>query len=188
MRMDLRDYIKVFDNHLDIDLCKSTVEELKSKNWHKHIFYDTSADEYISLSGDKELDISYDKLTTTDEIYHKMGAGFYRYSDQFRFPFFHRELQHSIQRFNRYTPETKMHLHCDHIHSLFDGERKGIPILTGLVTLNDDYTGGQFIMWENTYIPLKQGSMVVFPSIFLYPHRVEPVVTGTRYSCVSWAF
>ena len=36
-------------------------------------------------------------------------------------------------------PKIKDGLHADHIHSMFDGEKKGIPILSVLGVLNDDY-------------------------------------------------
>ena len=79
-----------------------------------------------------------------------------------------------------------MALHCDHIHSLFDGERKGIPVLSVLGALNDDYEGGEFIMFDDYKIPLKTGDVVIFPSVFLYPHKVMPVTKGTRHSLVLW--
>ena len=49
-------------------------------------------------------------------------------------------------RFNKYAENKKMALHADHIHSMFDGERKGIPILSVLGVLNDDYEGGEFVL------------------------------------------
>jgi predicted 2-oxoglutarate/Fe(II)-dependent dioxygenase YbiX len=81
-----------------------------------------------------------------------------------------------------------MKLHCDHIHSLFDGERKGVPVLTILGVLNDDYEGGDLVLWEDTYMRPKKGSVLVFPSNFLYPHKVDTITKGTRYSFVSWAW
>ena len=78
--------------------------------------------------------------------------------------------------------------HCDHIHSMFDGTTKGIPIMSFVGVLNDDYEGGEFVMWKDKVIELKAGSVMIFPSIFLYPHRVEPIKKGTRHSFVSWAY
>jgi predicted 2-oxoglutarate/Fe(II)-dependent dioxygenase YbiX len=43
-------------------------------------------------------------------------------------------------------------------------------------------------MFDNTEIKFKQGDLIIFPSIFLYPHRVEPVTKGVRYSFISWVF
>jgi predicted 2-oxoglutarate/Fe(II)-dependent dioxygenase YbiX len=81
-----------------------------------------------------------------------------------------------------------MEQHCDHIYDLFDGDRKGIPVLSVVGALNDNYKGGEFVMFEDTHIPLPAGSVMVFPSVFLYPHRVEPITEGIRYSLVSWAW
>ena len=64
-----------------------------------------------------------------------------------------------------------MALHCDHIHSIFDGEKKGIPILSILGTLNEDYGGGKFIMFDDYEVPFKTGDVVIFPGWLL--HRTE---------------
>ena len=56
------------------------------------------------------------------------------------------------------------------------------------INLNDNYEGGEFIMFDNHEIKFKQGDLIIFPSNFLYPHKVEPVIKGTRYSFVSWVW
>ena len=71
---------------------------------------------------------------------------------------------------------------------MFDGERKGIPILSVLGLLNDNYEGGEFIMFDDTEIKFEKGDVLVFPSLFLYTHKVEPVKSGTRYSYISWVW
>jgi hypothetical protein len=71
---------------------------------------------------------------------------------------------------------------------MFDGNKKGIPIVSVLGILNDNYEGGEFIMFEDEEIKFKKGDILVFPSIFLYPHKVEPVTKGTRYSFISWVW
>ena len=78
--------------------------------------------------------------------------------------------------------------HCDHISELFDGQRKGIPTLSIVGLLNEDYEGGELIMFDNYEIKLKQGDLMIFPSNFLYPHKVEPIKKGVRYSYVSWVW
>jgi predicted 2-oxoglutarate/Fe(II)-dependent dioxygenase YbiX len=91
-------------------------------------------------------------------------------------------------RYNRYNTNTNMKLHCDHIHTLFDGERKGIPILSIVGSLNNDYEGGELVFWTDKVVELKAGEIMIFPSSFLYPHEVKMVTKGTRYSFVSWAW
>ena len=81
-----------------------------------------------------------------------------------------------------------MALHCDHIHSMFDGKIKGIPILSCLGTLNDNYSGGEFVILKDTVLKLKKGELLIFPSNFLYPHKVKPINKGIRYSYISWVY
>lgn len=56
--------------------------------------------------------------------------------------------------------------------------------------INDDYEGGNlhFILEKNNVVTVekKRNSLVIFPSNFLYPHTVEPVTKGTRYTVVGW--
>jgi len=96
--------------------------------------------------------------------------------------------QVSTIRFNRYQIGTNMKMHHDHIHGLFDGEKKGVPILTILALLNDDFEGGDFLMFDGKKVQLEAGDIILFPSNFLYPHAVTTVTKGTRYSFVSWGF
>ena len=91
-------------------------------------------------------------------------------------------------RFNRYNKDQIMSKHCDHIVSLFEGKNRGIPILSIVAVLNDNYKGGEFIMFDDYEIKFKAGDLIIFPSVFLYPHLVKPVKKGIRYSFVSWAW
>ena len=75
---------------------------------------------------------------------------------------------------------------CEHVSTKL--EIKGIPTLSIIGTLNDNYTGGELIFFDDTHIKLKAGELVIFPSNFLYPHKIKPVKQGTRYSYVSWVF
>ena len=71
--------------------------------------------------------------------------------------------------------------------SLFDGKLKGIPIISIVGLLNDNYEGGAFMCREKE-IKLIRGDILLFPSNFMYPHEVKEITKGIRYSFVSWAF
>jgi predicted 2-oxoglutarate/Fe(II)-dependent dioxygenase YbiX len=79
-----------------------------------------------------------------------------------------------------------MGVHADHVRNIFDGTRRGIPILTVLGALNDNYEGGELEFWEDEKIKLKAGEALIFPSNFLYPHQVLPITKGNRYSFAVW--
>lgn len=185
---DIRDYVKRYDNFFDQSFCSSAVEKLKNIQWEKHKYY-TPNNTYITHEDD--LEISYDNFEEKQIINEciKTILDKYIYYDLPReFTWFKEYNGYSNIRFNRYDVDTRMRPHCDHIHDLFDGEIKGVPVLSVLGLLNDDYEGGDFIMWGNQKIEIPAGSIIVFPSNFMYPHCVTPVTKGTRYSFVTWAW
>lgn len=91
-------------------------------------------------------------------------------------------------RFNRCRIHTLVEAHHDHIHELFGKGNKSIPSVSVVGLLNDSFTGGEFVMFKDTDMKLKKGDIIVFPSNYLYPHRVEKVKSGVRVSFVTWAF
>ena len=52
------------------------------------------------------------------------------------------------------------------------------------VNLNDDYEGGDLILYDVGPVKQKTGNITFFPSYL--PHEVTPVTKGTRYSLVMW--
>ena len=78
--------------------------------------------------------------------------------------------------------------HADTIKSIFDGERRGIPILSIIGALNHNYEGGELVLFQDTEYRLKAGEVLIFPSNFMYPHQVMPVTKGTRFTYTSWVY
>ena len=190
MNKNLLSYAKKYEGFLDKDLCQRTIDQIKKheKEFIQHIFYDNSTEISKPLSGEQELDISYLDIPESKEIMDKLWHGIKRYIEELKMPWFEGWEGYSQPRFNKYSENKKMALHIDHIQSLFDGDRRGIPILSCLGLLNDDYRGGEFIMFGDTEIKFKAGDLLIFPSIFLYPHRVDAVKKGNRYSYISWVW
>lgn len=190
MPMDLRDYVKIYDNFLDKKVCTDVVKELDKAEWVQHTFYQAHNQQFVSF--DKELSICYNEGSeNTKAIQTKMWFAVEQYilkDFAWMKEWFSGWNGYTQVRFNRYNIETQMKLHCDHIHSMFDGNRKGIPTLTILGGLNDDYEGGELILWESEKVELKAGQVMIFPSNFMYPHKVVEVTKGTRYSYVSWVW
>ena len=183
------DYVKVYENHLPIDLCEAACKNLNKANWEEHTFYNPKLETYTSY--DHELSISEENIPEKEEINKQVWFAIENYilKDFAHFgAWFDGWNGYTSIRFNRYDPTTEMKLHCDHIHSMFDGQRKGVPVLTVLGVLNNDYEGGEFMMFGDRQIHLPAGSVVVFPSNFMFPHEVKPVKSGVRYSYVSWTW
>jgi predicted 2-oxoglutarate/Fe(II)-dependent dioxygenase YbiX len=184
----LKDYVKVYKGFYDPEFCATVTNQIAGVDWHQHAFYDHKNNEVISH--DHELSVSSDVVPAKAELDAKIWHAINRYITEdmkFMADWYGGWNGYSNSRFNRYVPETKMKLHCDHIQSLFDGQRKGIPTITVLGSLNNDYEGGELVLCGENY-ELKTGDVILFPSNFLYPHEVKPVKSGVRYSFVSWVW
>jgi len=63
--------------------------------------------------------------------------------------------------------------------------------LSVIMNLNDTYEGGDLIFTDQKEkeikrLKLSKGSIVFFPSNFMYPHSILPITKGKRYSIVAW--
>ena len=188
LKTDLQHYVKSFKGRINGDLCDTLIQEMKTIEFSQHTFNNKMTGENKPRSGSKELSVSWDDCPSKSILTKELWNVIRDYLIQMDMPWFVRWSGFTLPRFNKYDEDKKMALHCDHIHSMFDGERKGVPILSILGVLNDDYEGGEFIMFDDTKIKFDKGDVLVFPSLFTYPHKVEPVKSGTRYSYISWAW
>ena len=63
--------------------------------------------------------------------------------------------------------------------------------LSIIINLNDNYEGGDLVFTDQQLkeikrIKLGKGSVIFFPSNFMYPHSIQSITKGTRYSIVAW--
>jgi Rps23 Pro-64 3,4-dihydroxylase Tpa1-like proline 4-hydroxylase len=84
----------------------------------------------------------------------------------------------------KYTPGGKYEIHTDHYTT-------ATRHLSIIINLNDNYEGGDLIFTDQKEKEIKRlklgkGSTVFFPSNFMYPHGIQSITKGTRYSIVAW--
>lgn len=85
----------------------------------------------------------------------------------------------------KYKPGGKYEPHVDHGASV----PRTVSII---INLNEEYEGGDIVFFkpngkeEMKRVKAKKGTIIFFPSNFLFKHCVEPIKKGTRYSIVSW--
>jgi hypothetical protein len=191
MKKNLSDYAVLNKGVISSELCDLTIKELEESNSLKqHIFthyVDNKLHEY-SRGGDPET--GFDKLPTSSDLLMPIcWEAIRKYvADDTGFGWFTTWQGFTGFKHIKYTENTEMHTHCDHLHSLFEGERRGIPILTMIVLLNDDFKGGEFVLFDDEVIPMEKGDILLFPSLFIYPHTVQKITEGVRYSIASWVF
>lgn len=64
-------------------------------------------------------------------------------------------------------------------------------ILSFSICLNNDFLGGDFEIKTENQINLYQqnvGDCLIFPSNFMFPHKVHPITKGTRYALIAWGY
>jgi len=181
--LNLKDYIFI-KNCIDKEQCSQIIENIKNQTWEKHTWYGYSVG--FNSYEEKELnalvanDFSKNILTNpiidTINDYFKITKG-----DKFVHQFSH-------IRFNHYPIGTMMRQHIDHIYTLFDGSVRGVPVLSIVGLLNDNYKGGEFVFFDDYEVKLKMGDIMIFPSNFMFKHEVKEILEGDRFSFVSWAF
>ena len=201
MNKNIEDYIFRKENFLDKEYCEKSISELKICEWTKHELYTSNSVLPMQYADPKVGDLLQagvigsdlqEKVEDINElIVGKASTAIQEYIENLNFIWFRGWEGYSPIKFIRYLPGQEMTVHCDLIHSMFDGVRKGIPILSMIGHLNDDYEGGETYFFDDKNgekVDTKQGDLLIFPSSFLYPHYVTPVTKGVRYSYVSWVW
>lgn len=187
MIKDLEYYIYKFDNFFSNHFMNDTLENVKKLSFKEHLFYKNDTEEFVKPA-DNQNYYSEDDVLQTDTIMRNIYKGIQEYQSNFKFPWFKGWSGYTKIRFNRYNENQNMHVHCDHIHDIFDGQKRGIPSLSIIGLLNDDFEGGNLEFFDDYEVKMKQGDLLMFPSNFLYPHKVKPITEGVRYSYVSWVW
>jgi hypothetical protein len=129
----------------------------------------------------RKNDFYYEELTfISTELYSGLDAAKEHYSNSI-YPFAKNNLksrEHSLHLL-RYEEGGYLPPHQD----------AGISsrALSAVIYLNDQYEGGE-IRFPQSGVTLKPeaGSIVFFPSNFIYVHEVAPIKSGVRYSLPHW--
>jgi Rps23 Pro-64 3,4-dihydroxylase Tpa1-like proline 4-hydroxylase len=84
----------------------------------------------------------------------------------------------------KYSPGGKYEIHTDH----YSRAPRSVSVI---MNLNDNYEGGSLFFTDQKgneikELKLNKGSIVFFPSNFMYPHGIKPIIKGIRYSIVLW--
>ncbi len=187
----LKDTIHVERGIIPANLCDYIVKDIETREWKPHTWYNNTSNSYGS-----EATMELDVQPTTPELQQLLTPIIIQagaiYNQKYAWLKSERTQQimnkFTAIRFNRYQPGQIMRQHIDHIHSIFDGKEKGIPVLSFILNFNDDYEGANLFFWDNDTYNLGKGDIIMWPSNFLYPHGVTEATKGKRYSGVTWAW
>lgn len=170
----LTEYVKVFRKRIPEDVCDSFIKYAndRSERWNRAKTVSGVDERRVCDTFDIKTDDVID-----NEIYHYVQSAGAEYSRIF--PYFEaaKDYGYSILR---YEAGGKYDWHIDQCEE-FNRQ------VTIILNLNDDYEGGKLsYIKDHNMIAMGKGDIVIFPSNFMYPHRINPVTSGTRYSIISW--
>jgi predicted 2-oxoglutarate/Fe(II)-dependent dioxygenase YbiX len=179
--MNIKDYIfvtKIFDSQE----CDEIVRKADQYNWRQHKWNDANTKSKGMEEIDDILVCNIDPILES-KIAPKLFNVFGKYSLLFGPKNVPIQLinQWDTIRINKYTKDVGMRSHIDH------GIDREHPVLTIIALLNDEFTGGSTKILGEA-VTLSKGSAVIFPSNFMFPHEIEPVISGIRYSITTWAY
>ena len=190
-RTQLKDLIHVEKGIIPANLCDHIIQDIETREWRPHTWYNN-----VNKSFGSEETMELDVQSITPELQQLLTPIMIQAGSAYNQKYAYLRCERTQQimnkfstiRFNRYGGGQIMRQHHDHIHSLFDGKEKGIPVLSFILNFNDTYEGAKLFFWDDYAMDLGVGDIVMWPSPFLWPHGVTEAVSGTRYSAVCWAW
>jgi predicted 2-oxoglutarate/Fe(II)-dependent dioxygenase YbiX len=184
-KKNIEDYIIVFDNILSDELCDSILNEYLNKNEWMPTSVGVGTIEkrirntdVIGLSLTEVIQRNPEKRKFLDnEIFKCAGSAIQKYNEIFPEARIEQDSGYELLRYK----EGQFYL--QHTDSFMKQPRA----VSCSFALNDNYEGGEFAFWnKEKKVVLKKGSVLMFPSNFMYPHEIMPVTKGTRYSIITW--
>jgi Rps23 Pro-64 3,4-dihydroxylase Tpa1-like proline 4-hydroxylase len=183
----LKEFIHVIDDVLPKDLCDKILKEYSnSSDWNNAqigdknnpVNTDVRNCKIISISSKDIIGKNYDYRKQLDsEIYDRVSYAVAKYSEIHPDFFIDVDTGYELLRYD------EGNFYKKHTDSFKEQQRS----ISCSIHLNDDYYGGEFAFFDkDLIIRASAGSVVMFPSNFMFPHEIMPVTQGTRYSIITW--
>lgn len=177
--MDLRDFIVTVPNVMSDDVCDRIVEYYKMSDRWKQAMIAQDGNPKAKHGDDRtcsSIETQHDPRIDT-LLFEAVSKGLMYYGTLYPTLGVKQDTGYEILR---YEPGQQFITHTDSYH-------EEPRIITLSLSLNDDYTGGEWSFFYDEFrMTVPKGSAVLFPSNFMYPHAILPVIEGTRYSIVTW--
>lgn len=173
----LVDFIKVYDDALDFNICDYLIEFFESsedihqkvENDRKPNFTQINLTENVSIS--KDLEDIHQNIIQTVFRYKRL---YYEFVYDECFPKSHAFEQFRLKRYNPNSNEA-FDTHVDVID--YESSRR---FLSFLFYLNNVEEGGNTIFKDLDITP-KKGRLVVFPPLWMFPHYGKDPISNSKY-------
>jgi predicted 2-oxoglutarate/Fe(II)-dependent dioxygenase YbiX len=184
----LQDYIRVFDSVVPQGLCDALLDEfVNSEEWvdtavgPSHlgaIDKSVRSASAIGMSHQETIQKNQEVRSKLDaRLFNAVSNVIQQYSSVCPYAGVSKDSGYELLRYR--TGE----FYIQHVDSTINHNRS----ISCSLILNDGYEGGEFAFFDRKVVlsPSK-GAALLFPSNFMFPHEIMPVLSGTRYSVVTW--
>jgi Rps23 Pro-64 3,4-dihydroxylase Tpa1-like proline 4-hydroxylase len=182
-RSKLEDYIQVFDNILPEEFCDEILNEYKKSDEWK--YSRISSQEILDLNTRNCSAILISDQHLNNSVRKQIDKTLFEYSKECvkKYSELFSNFQIDIDTGYEILKYDTGGFYVQHTDSFKEQQRS----VSCSFTLNDDYVGGEFAFFDREImIKPTKGSVIMFPSNFMYPHEVMPILEGTRYSVITW--
>lgn len=185
MPRNLRDFVKVYDDIIPLDLCDRIIREFEDDdNWQSAQVGGGHINDSIRRVTSIKIDdpyIMYKNFSTRQNLLFELFESMFFTMQKYRqiAPAMTAEANSGYDLL-RYQEGD---FYKEHTDSYINNPRH----VSCSLHLNDDYEGGEFAFLNREFqIKAKKGSVLMFPSNFMFPHEILPVTKGTRFSIITW--
>ena len=184
-RQPLEDFIITLDSIVPDELCDRILEEYRNCSfWTPTSVGSGDVNDQIrncdniNISEDVVLQKNfYIRKKIDEDMFESASKALSEYRKSFPFLVADIDTGYGLLRYN------KGQFYVQHTDSFKTQQRA----LSCSFLLNDDYEGGEFAFFDREImIRGSKGSAIIFPSNFMFPHEIMPVISGTRYSIITW--
>lgn len=185
MPRNICDFVKVFDNAISLELCDRLISEYKDdENWKSAAVGDGVINDSIRKVNSVKIDdpyVIYKNFEKRQKICFDMSESMFFAIQRYRniAPSMNAQANSGYELLKYETGD----FYKEHTDSFVTSPRH----VSCSFHLNDDYEGGEFAFLNREFkIKAKKGSLIMFPSNFMFPHEILPVTSGTRFSIITW--
>jgi len=175
--VDLDDLIHVYDNALDAEVCDFLIATVDGASKYHEVVNDGGKPNFTQFNLTENSDAT-DELSKIHKhiikrVQHYRDV-YYEFVDSRVFPSEHSFEQFRIKWYN-IGGEDRFDTHVDAAD--YSSARR---FLSFMFYLNDVAEGGETVFRDKRITP-KKGRLLVFPPLWMYPHRGEPPVSNPKY-------
>lgn len=184
MGVELNVFIQVYENALDFNTCKELIQiyednpnyQVRRDNSGYPNFTELNFSEIVKVKKTNKMEKVYDILFERVLEYRDK---YYRYINS---PFLPQDHNLEDFRIKKYNPDGMDYFdtHID-AHNLDTCSR----YISFLLYLNDVEHGGETEFYGLNIKP-KTGKLVIFPPLWMFPHRGNPPISGFKYILSSY--